>query len=254
MTQHTHTGHDIALEQEFEWVNAWATSSRAGAQVPAAEAPAAMTRPAAAGKAMRPDARPSSEPALAHAATNGFNGAKAPVSEIDLTRVEFIPALDPDGARCADATPSVPETRDASPDQDGANGGLTDGIEIADNTARRRAGRWTSLFRLATRVREAARAEPDPAEELFVQAPARADEPRAAAAEKTIIPDQLARDIAEIVMVRDRLMAMPLARESSVRSFIGVRTSDAVPILVGVVLAFTSMIVFAVAASFVSLR
>jgi hypothetical protein len=145
------------------------------------------------------------------------------------------------------------------------------GVEALDSSANiagegresghRRSG-WTSMIRLVARKQgqqRADRTDADAARDLFVldAAPAASRDdakpvplPHNAAA----VPDQLACDIAEIERVRDKLLAMPVAHAASLSAIAAVRTSDAVPILVGIVLALTSMMVFAVAASFVSLR
>jgi hypothetical protein len=70
-----------------------------------------------------------------------------------------------------------------------------------------------------------------------------------------LAPDQLERDIAEIEIVRDRLLAQPAPVELapqivSTRS----RSSELAPILVGAALGFILLVVFGAAASFVSLR
>jgi hypothetical protein len=146
--------------------------------------------------------------------------------------------------------------------------------------AARRMGRWTNLFRMMTRSGTSSAA----ARDLFIaEAPPAApslDQPADGAEQETAADEdvaareaaaaklaaakakaaaraeaaQLARDIAEIVAVRDRLLAMPIAARPSSRAQPLLRTSDYVPILVGAVLAFTSLIVFGAAASFVSLR
>jgi hypothetical protein len=68
---------------------------------------------------------------------------------------------------------------------------------------------------------------------------------------------QIERDIAEIEVVRDRLLsesALASRRSPSADRFASARTSDFVPILVGGLLAFMSLVVFGAAAWFVSLR
>jgi len=70
-------------------------------------------------------------------------------------------------------------------------------------------------------------------------------------------PAQVERDVDEIVLVRDRLLREFAPAQRNSRSSCGpatVRTSDFVPILVGGVLAITSLVVFGAAASLVSLR
>ena len=72
-----------------------------------------------------------------------------------------------------------------------------------------------------------------------------------------LAPDQLERDIAEIELIRDQLLAEPAelaARFDDTVASAPSRTSDHVPILVGGALAFTLLVVFGAAASLVSLR
>ena len=72
-----------------------------------------------------------------------------------------------------------------------------------------------------------------------------------------LAPDQLERDIAEIELIRDRLLAEEDASAvpfSEMTAAAPSRTSDHVPVLVGGALAFTLLVVFGAAASLVSLR
>jgi hypothetical protein len=127
-------------------------------------------------------------------------------------------------------------------------------------TARRRK-RWTHLFRVIARASEA-ESLPHPrlsmvdAPGVSSQAAGRpqdADEANDAAAMLDV--GQVERDIAEIQLVRDRLLSeFAPARRRAADRLASARTSDYVPILVGGVLAFTSLVVFGAAASFVSLR
>jgi hypothetical protein len=122
----------------------------------------------------------------------------------------------------------------------------------------RRAKRWTQLFRIITRDTEV-----ESREERDVPM---VDAPDVSAlrmdgvedvGDTMLDPDQIERDIAEIVVVRNRLLsevAPTRGRMRSGRSLGATRTSDYVPILIGGVLAFTSLVVFGAAASFVSLR
>jgi hypothetical protein len=64
--------------------------------------------------------------------------------------------------------------------------------------------------------------------------------------------DQLMRDIAEIERVRDRLAAMPLAlrmRRMQALTLVPSRTTDAVPVVIGAVLALVMLTVFGAAAA-----
>jgi hypothetical protein len=70
-----------------------------------------------------------------------------------------------------------------------------------------------------------------------------------------LAPDQLERDIAEIEIVRDQLLAQhepvePVAEIAAPRG----RTTELAPILVGATLGFVLLVVFGAAASFISLR
>jgi hypothetical protein len=83
--------------------------------------------------------------------------------------------------------------------------------------------------------------------------PAPAEEP--VAADIPLAPDQLERDIAEIELVRDRLLSeAERTDEAPEATAPRSRTSDLVPILVGGALGFILLVVFGAAASFVSLR
>jgi hypothetical protein len=67
--------------------------------------------------------------------------------------------------------------------------------------------------------------------------------------------DQLMRDIAEIERARDRLAALPAkgAKRTRALSLVPSRTSDAVPIVVGGVLALAMLTVFGAAAAMTKL-
>lgn len=72
-----------------------------------------------------------------------------------------------------------------------------------------------------------------------------------------LAPDQLERDIAEIEIVRDQLLAEAegnAGRRLWAKQLQRARTADYVPILVGGALALTLLVVFGAAASFISLR
>jgi len=223
-----------AFEDDFEWVNAWATSM-----------PPAPPAAAPAGGHGAADARtetPSHDRARAERATPAD---KAPAGKVDRV------------ARRADPAPSA--ARDAgshaarAPDGDDIIATLA-GEAVPIALGAWWPGRWTSLFRLASR---ASSPEADAARELFVLdgpgAPATLTDtggkPRNTAAADDA--DQLTRDIAEITRRRDQLLGMPVRSASQATPS---RTSNCVRIVVGAVLAFTSLIVLGAAASFVSLR
>jgi hypothetical protein len=74
----------------------------------------------------------------------------------------------------------------------------------------------------------------------------------------TLPPDQLMRDIAEIERVRDALAALPLAghpfrRRVQAMTLVPSRTTDAVPVVVGGVLALVMLTVFGAAAAMTKL-
>ena len=235
MSDQTHTRSDAgALDDDFEWVNAWATSMR-----PAAPAsPSAGPRAAQRTETPRPEA-PRQDRAPAQ---RGGKETSAPADR---------------AVRVPKPSPVAPTANDhAVSPLDGDHAIAMMSEPVATPPANRRAGRWTSLFRLASR---ASTPEADAARDLFVldapdvPAPS-ADAHDGAQSRSATARDayQLARDMVEIVLRRDQLATMPLGPrfDRPARS----RTSEYVPILVGAVLAFTSLIVFGAAASFVSLR
>jgi hypothetical protein len=125
----------------------------------------------------------------------------------------------------------------------------------------RRRKRWTHLFRIIareseTQTTESATSVLDAPPEAASQATGRTqDAGEGSDADARLDLTQLERDIAEIEFVRDRLLSESAsAPRKTVDRFPLARTSDFVPILVGGVLAFTSLVVFGAAASFVSLR
>jgi hypothetical protein len=128
-------------------------------------------------------------------------------------------------------------------------------------TARRRK-RWTHLFRIIVRASETEnlaereRSMPDASQEASSDGGPQ-DPGKRNCGDAMLELTQIERDIAEIEAVRDRLLSesVPATRRSpSADVFASARTSDIVPILVGGVLAFMSLVVFGAAASFVSLR
>jgi hypothetical protein len=212
------TGHaredDAASDPDFEWVNTWA----AAATAPRAPAAAPVGGRTDVAGAMRPsDVGTASTPA-------------DPSPEI---------------------TAGAPEDCDAEQAQSAV---------VPLETARRRK-RWTHLFRIITREGETERLT-EPGLSMFdaPEAPSRAtgraqDADEGNDAEAILDLTRIERDIAEIELVRDRLLSAsaPARRRTADRLALA-RTSDYVPILIGGVLAFTSLVVFGAAASFVSLR
>src|SRR5262245_5935786 len=137
MSDQTHTRGDAgALDDDFEWVNTWATSMRpaaAAASVPATPATAAPATDtgAASVRADRPNARARTDTSAAPAGTSGNRIVR--------------------NMRKAEAAPIsvVPDTKDPARGVDAL-------VVAAEPTptplAGRRGGRWTSLFRLASRT------------------------------------------------------------------------------------------------------
>jgi hypothetical protein len=280
---------EVAVEDDFEWVNAWAASRQAVKTPAAAEASASplpgpqmnhavaarMQAPAPAGTAV------ADEPVVP-LALNGAAHAKATISEPAAASIQ--PTAEPESSdraqpqAPAEAPAIIPsasaETAEPAPaDADASDAdGVDETVAVIDavedtagepapiplfETARRLGrARWRNIFRLAARVSE-------PPSHPMLVAPDGPSEPVAdmqalpevTDAEVVLAPDQLERDIAEIEIVRDRLLAEHAAdQRQRVAGRSMARTSDYVPILVGGALAFTLLVVFGAAASFVSLR
>jgi hypothetical protein len=257
------TGSDeLPSNDDFEWVNAWAASTaRAEPEIetPAAEADSA---PSLADVEVL-------TPALAVEAAAPEEVSPIPATEIATPNVEplepqapahRVAAVDIDDVTCP--LPLVAETPDVS---SGARPPRVCGWLV------RRP--WTRMLRVVAR-------DPDPvAETIHVvepTAPSDAEsaaslvaeqtqalpqpaeaEPAPAPVEPVLALDQLERDIAEIELIRDQLLAEPVeavARVDSAEARAPKRTSDHVPVLVGGALALTLLVVFGAAASLVSLR
>jgi hypothetical protein len=256
---------DEAVEDDFEWVNAWAAARQplnaVAAPKPAEGQPTHSTVSAEAGEAAvaDPPIVASASPEPADLATFSLTPPAEPES----------PGRVPEAAQPSSETlVLVPVDHDATAEPVAAMGeaetaaALGEATALADHPeatepapiplfeAARRLGRarWHNIFRLVARVNEPPAALPE--------SPLEAVEPlqEIAAAEATLAPDQLERDIIEIEMVRDRLFAEHTAVARQRRRASARRTSDSVPILVGAALAFTLLVVFGAAASFVSLR
>ena len=278
---------EVAVEDDFEWVNAWAASRQAVKTPAAAEASASplldpqmnhavvarMQASAAAGTADEPVVPP---------ALNGAPHATATISAPAAASIQ--PTAEPESSdpvvpeAPAEASAIIPlaSAETAEPAQADADASDADVVEetvavidAVEDTAgepapiplfetARRLGRarWRNIFRLAARVSE-------PPSHPMLVVPDRPSEPVAdmqalpevTDAEVVLAPDQLERDIAEIEIVRDRLLAEHAAdQRQRMAGRPMARTSDYVPILVGGALAFTLLVVFGAAASFVSLR
>jgi hypothetical protein len=102
---------------------------------------------------------------------------------------------------------------------------------------------------------QSAQAAPMPKAEPFVVAPVVAAVAQPAPA--PISPDQLMRDIAEIERVRDALAAQPAPVFAKGRTqaltLVPARTTDAVPVVIGGVLALVMLTVFGAAAAMTKL-
>ena len=264
-----------AADDDFEWVNDWATASArpdkivqpqlAARREPAAAAPSDGSAVAAM------DAPPPAEPtslnngtvidstipvvplALVEEVDSAEEAVTAPASTERATEAVTIPATQPPSADAIGTAEPIPQ----SPAE-------VETLPLVDTDVQPSERRpWTSLFRLMTGAGSGAARDESafvtPTETVAADAPAVAE--RAAvpvvqedAAEISLAPDQLERDIAEIEQVRDQLLSQPepdlLPAVEAPRS----RTSDLVPILVGAALGFILLVVFGAAASFVSLR
>ncbi len=280
---------EVAVEDDFEWVNAWAVSRQAvktpaAAEVSASPLPdpqmdhavaARMQASATAGTAV-------GDEAVVPLALNGAPHAKATISAPAAASIQ--PTAAPEssdrvapqapGEASAIIPPASAETAEpAQADADvsdadvvGETAAVIDAVEDAANepapiplfeTARRLGrARWRNIFRLAARVSEPPShpmlVGPDGASEPVADMQAL---PEVTDAEVVLAPDQLERDIAEIEIARDQLLAEHVAdQRQRVAGRSMARTSDHVPILVGAALAFILLVVFGAAASFVSLR
>lgn len=282
---------EVAVEDDYEWVNAWAASRQAVKTPAAAEMSASplpdpqmnhvvaarMQASAIAGTAV------ADEP-VAPLVLNGAPHAKATISAPAAASIQ--PTAEPESSdRVAPEAPAEasaiippasaetaePAQADADASDPHAVGETAVVIDAVEDTAgepapiplfetARRLGRarWRSIFRLAARVSEPPShpmlvvsdgpSEPGAGEDMHAL-------PEVTDAEVVLAPDQLERDIAEIEIVRDRLLAEHAAdHRQRVAGRSVARTSDYVPILVGGALAFTLLVVFGAAASFVSLR
>ena len=103
-------------------------------------------------------------------------------------------------------------------------------------------------------------AEPEPVmprAEPFVVPAAVVEAPQPVKAPTPISPDQLMRDIAEIERVRDALAAQPTPVFAKGRTqaltLVPARTTDAVPVVIGGVLALVMLTVFGAAAAMTKL-
>jgi hypothetical protein len=258
---------------DFEWVNAWAESAISGEPKGEPSPLETESKTCAVSVPIEPQAAnevPTTAPVLAAPEEAALFPAAAPA----LAEVE---SIEPEAAddRVEAAEPQVAEDN-------------VDVLALDDMTARAEAldpspakaptwlkhNKWTRLLRIVARnpkrgVDLPAALPKEPADALSIVADeadtaspatelmAIADSVERAPEHVELAPDQLERDIAEIELIRDRLLAEPEARTVScdeVTAAAPSRTSDQVPILVGGALAFTLLVVFGAAASLVSLR
>jgi hypothetical protein len=285
---------EVELEHDFEWVNAWAAAvsptltqaapviptepaapTIVAAQEPEADEPAQADRLETVAAPLAEEADDEAQTVASDEASSS-DGAHPVVEEIDPAACMMMEAEPPPIAPLAVDTIDAPAREDAdmpaaASDQEIAAAALPGTIAPAVPTAPRfdalqrlTGRRWKDILHVVVR-----NPEPTPAHAELV-APGQQHAPEGAGGEQealsdertreltlvsdqvSLVPDQLERDIAEIEMVRDRLYAEYAAeRDTAARRF---RTSDYVPILVGAALAFTLLVVFGAAASFVSLR
>jgi hypothetical protein len=206
--------HEDDADPDFEWVNAWAAAEAARS------APAGPPVDSPAGGAVHVGS-PDVAPGVAGTPAAPSPEAIAPAPQ------------DSDAAQAQSATVPLLET------------------------ARRRK-RWTHLFRTIARESETERpalSMLDAPREAPSEPAGRTQEANDGNNAEALDLAQIERDMAEIELVRDRLLceSTPAPRRTA-DCLASVRTSDCVPILVGGVLAFTSLVVFGAAAWFVSLR
>jgi hypothetical protein len=113
---------------------------------------------------------------------------------------------------------------------------------------------WVNAWAASTRTDAAPVAEAQPGKPADVAAP----EPAIPPIVHTPLPDQLARDIAEIERRRDALTTLPVGTFSvrgrtQALTLVPARTSDAVPVVIGGVLALVMLTVFGAAAAMTKL-
>jgi hypothetical protein len=266
---------EVAVEDDFEWVNAWAASRQTvktpdAAEISVSPLPDPQMNHAVADETVvprAPDGAPHATATISAPAAGSIQPTAVPESSDRVAPeapAEASAIIPPASAETAE--PAQADADASDPDAVGETAAVIDAVEDTAGepapiplfeTARRLGrARWRNIFRLAARV-----SEPPPHPMLVVPdgpSEAVADMhalPEVTEAEVVLAPDQLERDIAEIEIVRDRLLAEHVAdQRQRVAARPMARTSDYVPILVGGALAFTLLVVFGAAASFVSLR
>jgi hypothetical protein len=282
---------EVDLEPDFEWVNAWAAavSPTLTQTAPAIASQAAAPAIVAAQEPDEPAQVDRLETVAAPLAEEADDEAQAVASDEARSSDGAHPAVEEiDPAACmmmeAEPPPLAADTTDAPAREDADMPATALDLEIAaaalpdtiapvvptaprfDALQRLTGRRWKDILHVVVR-----NPQPTPAHAELV-APGQQHAPEGAGGEQEalsdertreltlvsdqvpLVPDQLERDIAEIEMVRDRLYAEYAAERDVSRAARRFRTSDYVPILVGAALAFTLLVVFGAAASFVSLR
>jgi hypothetical protein len=202
------------------------------------------------------DAEPDFEWVNTWAATARSAPVVAPIGgSAELTAAMHLGSADAGVA----STPAAPSPQASARADFDAEQAQSAAVPLFETTRRRK--RWTHLFRIIARAREAGSpSHPglsmlDPPEMSSQAAGRPQDAGEANDAAAMLDVGQVERDIAEIQLVRDRLLSeFAPARRKAADRLASARTSDYVPILVGGVFAFTSLVVFGAAASFVSLR
>jgi hypothetical protein len=261
---------------DFEWVNAWAESAVSGEP---RDEPSSPTREAKISAVPAPtDPQPSDEVLTAAPVLAAPDEAPlVPATAIALVAAESIEPQSADD-RIEAAEPLAVEDHIEAPacDDTTARAETSDTPPSEAPTWLERKP-WARIFRIVARNADRAADHPvavlpeEPADALSLAAdeaevaresPAAelvpiADNVELAPEHVELAPDQLERDITEIELIRDRLLAEEDASAvpfDEMRAAAPSRTSDHVPILVGGALAFTLLVVFGAAASLVSLR
>ncbi len=258
---------------DFEWVNAWAESAVSGELK---DEPSPPTRELRISAVPAPtDPQPSDEVLTAAPVLAAPDEAPlVPAAAIALVAAEPIEPQSADD-RVEAAELQAEDHVDALASDDTTARAETSDTPSSEAPTWLERKPWARIFRIVARNADRAAARPvavlpeEPADALSVAAD-EADKVRELPAAELVPivdsvelapehvePDQLERDIAEIELIRDRLLAEEDASAvpfDEMRAAAPLRTSDHVPILVGGALAFTLLVVFGAAASLVSLR
>jgi hypothetical protein len=268
---------EVEPDDDFEWVNAWA-----GEATPPREAASSGSARAGLPAAALLNNTNSAELEPLTAGVPGeypFVPSAELMPSLQPAHDDVPPAVDAVAAASADdgsaEGPASVETDLPNTADETAAAALTDEAASASAATFGIRKRWGHVFRIGGRQPELPQSPaPDPQIEvppeyvgLDLQPMQDRDEAEVAVPpnQVALAPDQLERDIAEIEIARDRLLGetrpnprhdlVARARQDlATRGSWQVRTTEYVPILVGGALAFTLLVVFGAAASFVSLR